>query len=304
MATVKKKKSVSKSVPAIDDKTKQVLVTYQRNEITEYSIYSRLAKVQKNKENSEVLYRIAEDEKKHYAFWKSFTNREVAPDRFRIMYYYWISRILGLNFGIKLMERGEEQAQENYEDLTARIPGSAKVKKDEEQHEKELVALIQEERLNYVGSIVLGLNDALVELTGALAGLTFAFQNTGLVALAGLITGISASFSMAASEFLSARSSGDGENALKSSLYTGIAYIFTVVFLVVPYFVFNNPYLALVFTILTALLIILIFNFYVSVAKDYSFKKRFLEMASLSLAVAAISFGIGFMVRRILGVEI
>ncbi len=90
---------------------------------------------------------------------------------------------------------------------------------DEERHENELIDMIDEERLNYMGSVVLGLNDALVELTGALAGFTFAFQDTRIIALTGLITGISASFSMAASEYLSTRHEG-GENALKSSIYS------------------------------------------------------------------------------------
>ena len=40
----------------------------------------------------------------------------------------------------------------------------------EEEHERELIALIDEERLRDMGSVVLGLNDALVEFTGMLAG--------------------------------------------------------------------------------------------------------------------------------------
>jgi len=57
--------------------------------------------------------------------------------------------------------------------------------------------LIEEKRLEYTGSIVLGLNDALVEMTGALAGLTLALQNTRLIALSGLVTGIAAASDIA-----------------------------------------------------------------------------------------------------------
>jgi len=42
-----------------------------------------------------------------------------------------------------------------------------------------------------------------------------------------------------------------------------------------------------------AILIILVFNFYISVAKDLPFKQRFFEMAGISLGVAVISFIIG-----------
>ena len=63
-----------------------------------------------------------------------------------------------------------------------------------------------------------GLNDALVELTGALAGLTFAFKDSRTIALAGLITGISASFSMAASDYLSNKADDDGKNPTRSAI--------------------------------------------------------------------------------------
>ncbi|HOK42587.1 MAG TPA: VIT1/CCC1 transporter family protein [Thermoclostridium caenicola] len=152
--------------------------------------------------------------------------------------------------------------------------------------------------------MVLGLNDALVELTGTLAGLTFALKNTRLIALSGLITGIAASLSMAASEYLSTRTEQDSGRALKSSLYTGVTYIFTVAILVLPYLFLSNYVLSLVVTIIAAIIIILAFNFYISVAKDLPLKERFFEMAGISLGVAIISFGIGYLVRIFLGVDI
>ena len=280
------------------------LQTAQKNEITEYYIYSRLAKVIPQKQNSEVLQRIAGDEQRHHDFWMKYTQRTVRPSRWKIFFYFWISRILGITFGIKLMERGEERAQINYEIIARRIPKASQIIADEHAHEQELIGLIEEERLNYVGSIVLGLNDALVELTGALAGFTFALQNTRLIALAGLITGIAASFSMAASEYLSTKSEGSGERALKSSIYTGVAYIVTVILLILPYLLVANYFLCLGLTLSIAMIIIFFFNFYISVAKDYSFKRRFLEMAALSLGVAMLTFAIGFLIRKTLGIEV
>ena len=115
------------------------------------------------------------------------------PGSLKVFFYFIVSKLLGLTFGLKLMERGEEGAQINYSAITEHVPEAQRILEDEKKHEDELLSLIDEERLNYVGSIVLGLNDALVELTGTLAGLTFALQNTKLIALAGLITGIAAS---------------------------------------------------------------------------------------------------------------
>ena len=164
--------------------------------------------------------------------------------------------------------------------------------------------MLDEERLQYAGSVVLGLNDALVELTGALAGLTLALQNTKLIALSGLITGIAASMSMAASEYLSTRSEKTNKEPIRAAIYTGIAYIGTVTLLVLPYLLFENYYIDLAITMTVAVLIIAVFNYYISIAKGESFKTRFLEMAGLSLGVATFSFIIGFFIRKWLDIEI
>ncbi|MGQ9461005.1 MAG: VIT1/CCC1 transporter family protein, partial [Candidatus Bathyarchaeaceae archaeon] len=190
----------------IDKEAKKTIVTAQRNEITEHFIYEKLSRSIKDSHNRDILKRISSDELKHYDFWKKYTGKDAKPDKLRVWKYFLISRIFGITFGIKLMERGEEKAQETYEKISKFVPDAKSIVKDEDEHEKQLIDLIDEERLRYVGSMVLGLNDALVELTGALAGLTLALQNTRLIAMAGLITGIAASLSMSASEYLSTKS--------------------------------------------------------------------------------------------------
>jgi vacuolar iron transporter family protein len=280
-----------------------ILLKFQKNEITEHFIYKKLSEKVKGDNNKDILKKISNEEKAHYDFFKRFTQQEIAPNKLLITFYFWISRILGLTFGLKLMEKGESNAQINYEKVKAAIPEIARIEEDEVAHEKELIDLIEEEKLEYVGSIVLGLNDALVELTGALAGLSFALQNTRLIALAGLITGIAASFSMAASQYLSQKAE-NSPTALKSSLYTGAAYILTVALLILPYLLFSNFMVCLAFTLAVAILIILFFNYYISVAKDLDFRKRFFEMAFISIGVSAITFGIGVLIRQFLGIDI
>jgi len=280
------------------------LLGYQRNEITEYHIYRRLASAQKSPENREVLEKIAQDELGHYQLWKEHTQRDVQPSWFWMWFYYLLSRLFGFTFGVKLMERGEESAQQNYSRLQGIIPNIDHFIHDEDSHEAALIAMLDEESLRYAGSVVLGLNDALVELTGALAGLTLALQNTQLIALSGLITGIAAALSMAASEYLSTRSEETEKQPLKSAIYTGVAYIITVSILILPYLLFDNYYLCLALAIISAVLIIAVFNYYISVAKDAPFRRRFLEMAAVSLGVAGFSFILGYLIRSLLGVEI
>ena len=203
------------------------------------------------------------------------------------------------------MERGEEHAQDEYEQLAEEVPESVHIRKQEEEHEAALLEMLDEERLQYVGSMVLGLNDALVELTGSLAGFAFALQNTRLIALSGLIVGISATFSMASSEFLAARSEGRSD-ALKSCSYTGIAYLLTVIALITPYLIFPGTQFipALLFMLLVVILIIAGFTYYTSVAQDEPFKSRFLEMAVISISVAIMSFVVGILAKKFLGVDL
>jgi VIT1/CCC1 family predicted Fe2+/Mn2+ transporter len=283
---------------------REKLLTVQKNEITEHFIYKKLSQSVKDPHNRNILQRISQDELKHYNFWKRHTRMDVNPDKLKIWKYFLISKIFGITFGIKLLERGEKQAQLTYEEISKSLPEAQSVIKDENEHERQLINLIDEERLRYIGSMVLGLNDALVELTGALAGFTFALQNTQLIAVTGLITGIAASLSMAASEYLSVKSEGGAQNPFKAAVYTGITYVLTVLFLILPYLIFTNLYFCLSITIFNAILVIFIFTFYISVARDISFRKRFFEMALISLGIAALTFSIGFLIRGFLNIEV
>lgn len=288
----------------INEDTRRRILQAQENEITEHHIYQRLAAMVPDEHNRDVLRRISDDELRHYHFWKQHTQEDVKPDRLKIGFYSTIGRIMGVTFAARLMEAGEGDAQEEYRDLASEIPGAEDIADEEEEHEDELLDLIDEERLQYVGSIVLGLNDALVELTGALAGLTFAMGNADLIAMVGLITGIAAALSMGASEYLSTKSEEGEQHPLKAAMYTGVAYSVAVFFLILPFLLVGNPYSAMGLTLAAAIVIIFVFTFYIAIAKGLSFRKRFLEMATLSLSVAAISFGIGFVVRRFFDVDI
>ncbi len=282
--------------------TMEALLEFQRNEITEYNVYLSLAQ-KVDEENRKVLERIARDELRHYSILRKYTGRDVEPDAKKVLLYSMIAKVFGVTFAIKLMERGEELAQEGYEKIINEIPEAATLLREEEDHENQLIELLREERVEYVGSMVLGLNDALVELTGALAGLTFALQNAKLIGVAGLVMGVAASLSMAASEYLSRRSEGMG-NPVKGALYTGTAYILTVALMVFPFLALPDPYVALASMLSIAVVIIGVFSFFVSVVKDQSFRRMFLEMLAISLGVALVSFAVGWVARAAFGVEI
>ena len=289
----------------VSEKALAVIKKMQQNELTESVIYEKIAAFAKGEENKQTLLRLAREEKAHYEIWKTYSGMEMKPQMGKVRWFTLVARILGFTFAVKLMERGEENAQEEYQVLVQEVAESVHIRQQEEEHEKALLEMLDEETLQYVGSMVLGLNDALVELTGSLAGFAFALQNNRLIALSGLIVGISATFSMASSEFLAARSEGRSD-ALKSCSYTGIAYLVTVVLLIAPYLLLGPGQYLLALCCMLAVVVLIIagFTYYTSVAQDQPFGSRFLEMAGISITVAVLSFVVGILAKRFLGVDL
>ncbi len=292
------------NITTINGKIREHLLTAQRNEITEFHVYHKLSGLAKGEHNVRILKSIGDCERDHYQALREITGKDVAPDWLKMWFFYLVSRIMGITFGLKLMEKGESSATAAYEGFSGAVTGLDRISREEAEHEEQLIGIIDDEKLKYVGSIVLGLNDALVELTGALAGFTLAFGEIRLIALAGLITGIAGAFSMAASEYLSIKSGGEVLHPVKAALYTGVTYLFTVLFLILPYLVLDNQYLSLGVTLANALLVIFLFTGYVSVAQDIPFRKRFSEMAAISLGIAALTFGISYFVRLFFNIDV
>ncbi len=282
---------------------KDILLKFQKAEAQGYKLYSFLARHADSK-NAEILERIAKDELNHYRILKKYTGKDVKPPFFSTLAMKLLSFLLGYTFVVKMMELSEKKAEAGYETILKDIPEARKMLEDEQIHEDRLITMLEEERIGYIGSMVLGLNDAIVELTGTLAGLTFALRVSKIVGVAGLITGIAASLSMAASEYLSQKSEKTGKNPLKASFYTGVAYVITVALLIFPFFVFHSPYWAIALSLFDAFLVILLFTFFVSVVKEESFRSLFLEMILISFGVAIFSFLIGIIARAVLNVEI
>jgi VIT1/CCC1 family predicted Fe2+/Mn2+ transporter len=288
----------------LSNEIKQRVITAQKSELTEHFIYEKLSRSVKDRHNRDIMKRISGDELRHHDFLKTLSSIDVKPKRFKMWMYYIFSRIFGITFSIKLMESGEGEAQINYREISSSIPAVKDIVLDEHEHENELIAMIDEERLRYIGAIIRGLNEALVELTGALAGLTLALQDSDLVAR----------YSVPASErdiaipvirpAAAIKSESGNQRPVKAALYTGFANVLTVAFLIFPFFIFSNIYFSLGLMLFNAILVIFIFNFFISVTRELSFKRKFTEMAIISLGIAGITFLIGLLARNLLHLEV
>lgn len=289
-------------------KQKKYLIKFQRMEVTERRLYLAIAKkVHRNAHNKEVILRIADEEKKHYQIWKKYSQRDVAPNYWAVVLGLLFTHIIGYTFVLKWMEMKADHlfTEENLVLLSPVIPEvELVIMKDEHRHETEILDMLDQNYLRFIGSIVLGLNDALVEMIGSLAGFTLAYQDAKLVAVTGFITGVAASLSMAASEYLSLKSEGRSD-AVLASIFTGAAYIIVVLLLILPYILLpNHIYIALTLVVITVLLIIFAFNYYMAVIQGTRFWARFAEMAVISLGVAGVSFVIGLLAKIFLHIDI
>ncbi|MDP7312372.1 MAG: VIT1/CCC1 transporter family protein, partial [Candidatus Thalassarchaeaceae archaeon] len=212
------------------DAKRAELLRLQRMEATESTIYRHFSTRHKDEKCKKILEELAVEEERHEQILAEITGEQVKARKLMVIIHIFLSRLFGLTFAIRLMERAESEISAAYRRLDLN-----ELADEEDSHEERLTGMLSEQRLEHTGSIVLGMSDALIELTGALAGLTFALQSMELVALAGLVTGIAAAFSMGASEFLSKRTEVDSGSPMTAALFTWAAYFTTVILLIAPY---------------------------------------------------------------------
>ncbi len=290
---------------SLTQKQLDLLTSFQKDELTSALLYKKIAKRVKDKNNKNILLRISTEEQAHAHIWQQYTKKELKPNFFKVLFFQLVSFFLGYTFVIKILETHEYKGIQALQEIKENFPEVEYIISQEETHETELINMLNEERLNYIGAMVLGLNDALVELTGCIAGLTFVLMNTKLIALAGIITGVAATLSMAASNYLAEKANGN-KKALVASCYTGIAYLITVIFLTLPYLLFaEHLFLPALITMLSIVIfLIFIFSAYISIVKSEKIAPRFYEMAGISLTVALISFLIGLGAKMFFGIEV
>ena len=152
---------------------------------------------------------------------------------------------------------------------------------------------------NCRGAIILGMHDAIVSLTGLIAGLFFAFTDSNIIIISCIISSITASISMGAANYLAVKSTNQ-ESALKSAIYTSVAYMTTCILLILPFFVFRDRVTTLIAIVCMAIFIIFAFN--LCCYRGKVFYKHFFEMLSICTIVSMVAFFIGEIASQIFGI--
>lgn len=284
------------------------LIRYCEDEYTDHLVYQKLAARENNAERRETLLSLSRQEEAHYKFWKSLLDGyEPRVRRLFLQMVVLMRYLFGVTFAVKFLERHEEQVIEEYRRVRPQVDGEAgtrldQIIADEEKHEDFFIGQINEGVVKYLGFIVLGLADAIIEITGVHAGFLGVTSSTTMAGVAGLIVGFAAAISMATAAYLQAKQSTE-RNPITSALITGFSYILAVVFLALPYFLTGNMLLAFIVSLFMAMLLTAYFTFYSAVLFDRHFGKEFLESSALTIGTAIATYLFGEFLGRLFGIH-
>ena len=280
-----------------------------QDEYADRSVYLALSKRERNPAFKKSLEDIANGEQSHFEFWQTYApDVKVSEKKLRTYLIVLLRIILGLTFTLKLMERHEGKLHLRYKRITESIPSADRTRfqemmDSEEGQEDLLIGQIQENRVKYMSFIVLGLADAVVEISGIHAGSLGIYGKTQLAGLAGIIAGMAASIAMASAAYAQAKQGFQG-SAKWSAIYTGVSYMITAVFLALPYFLTPNMVGALATSLIIGVVLVAAMTFYDTVISGRPFKRQFGEIAGIILAASLALFVVGTLVGQYLGIRI
>ena len=206
-------------------------------------VYKRLAErdQQKNPKLKEILTTLSNTEYKHYEFWKKYApDAKISANSWAIYLTLFLRLIFGYSFAIKYLEKHEAAVIARYKSIKSTIPEADQrefdeMVRDEEEHENTFMEQMQGPYLKYISFIILGLADAIVEISGIHAGSLGIYHSTELTGLAGIVAGASASIAMASAAYAQAKQGFQGSASI-SAIFTGVSYFINALILASPYF--------------------------------------------------------------------
>lgn len=285
---------------------------YALDELFDFLFYREMAKREKDPRNRATFEKLSEEERQHYVFWSSLGGPVKLGylDKLRLRLALLSGVFLGRVFTVKLLERHEKAVIEEYRKLldSDTLPRDAaerlaSILRDEEEHEAKFAEQIEEARVRYLGSLALGMSDAIIELSGVHAGFLSYTASPLYTGIAGLIVGVSASMSMAAAAYLQAKQE-PGKAPGVSAATTGLMYMFTVLVLTAPFLAGFPMLVALASSLSSALLVLALFTFYSSVIRETNFLRDYAENVLVILLVVTAGYLFGGLVKSVLGFEV
>ncbi len=314
---------------------------YYAKELMDYIIYSRISEKIKDKKRKMRILKLAEMEKKHAEFWKKVAERRKIrvkdkTSKLKIWFFMILSSI-SLTWTAKILELLENKAIKDYYSIyenkeldKEELDSLKKIIEDELFHEIEMIDIEKKESnfIDHIRDVFLGMNDGLVEILSALAGLVSLYPNDPLlIGITGTIVGLSGTLSMAIGTYISVKNQKDvkekgnfeyhvakqlnirtnlkyeeiTENPLKAGYLTGIFYIIGTALVVYPFFLGIAPKIAILISALTAVITWIIAGFIIAISSGISIKGKILEMLLTGLGAAVVTYSFGYIINYLTG---
>ena len=290
----------------------QVARDSANDEYTDYLVYKRLSESSsvKDPKIKQILVTLSNTEYGHYEFWKKFlpSDTKVVANTWAIYLTLLLRMIFGNTFAIKYLEKHETAVIKKYKSVKNSIPEVDQRRfdemvRDEEEHENTFMEQMQGPYLKYIAFIILGLADAIVEISGIHAGSLGIYHSTEITGLAGIVAGASASIAMASAAYAQAKQGFQGSPTI-SAVFTGGSYFINAIVLAAPYFFTKSQEIAITTSIIFALLIIAFVTYYNSVVSSARFLRDFTELSGIMLGASAALFLFGLLIRSVFGITI
>jgi VIT1/CCC1 family predicted Fe2+/Mn2+ transporter len=290
---------------------REVAIEGGKDELTDHAVYKRLSTlgVGRNREFNKTLAKLAATELGHYEFWKKYApDEEIKANRLGVFLAILVKLILGTTFAVRYLERNETNVIRRYKSVAHMIPPEDTERfqlmlNDEEEHEKGFELQIQGGLVLYISFVVLGIADAVVEISGIHAGSLGIYNSTRLAGLAGVVAGGAASIAMASAAFAQAKQGFQG-SARVAAVYTGISYFATAVVLASPYFFTETMTLALGASLFLAVLLVAFNSFYSTVISGKSFSRDFLSITGVMFGATLALYILGIVIRYVFGISV
>jgi VIT1/CCC1 family predicted Fe2+/Mn2+ transporter len=320
-----------KSINGFMESREEMEKSFLKDELLDHETYLRLKKSEKSSEIRSLLQRLADKEEEHIRIWSMLLGKassSVKKPAFigvRVFLLRLLRKTLGIGFVTRLLERDEESGLERYKAGLKSGVMSERDKKylrrvigDEAEHETSFAGKVEQYsgELGYTQSIILGLNDGLVEIVAMVAGLATVATSSFIVVIIGLIAGISGTLSMAGGVYLSSKSEGLVEDAMdkekktvrvspsKEGYYTGIYYFVGALIAILPFIFGVGGAVGILLSIVLVSIALVIASTIIAVISGTSIRKRSLEMLAVSLGAAFVTILFGTFAKIHFGVSI
>ena len=262
------------------------------DEYTDYLVYKHLAESRRTKDPKlkAILNKLSSAEYKHYEFWRKYSpEKEIRPSMSTVYLTLFLRFIFGVTFATKYLEKHEDDVVKRYKSVSHLIPESDKsgfdeMVADEVEHEEAFLTETEGKYIKYISFVVLGLADAIVEISGIHAGSLGIYDRTDSPDSLASLRETAVLLRWRQLLMHKAKQGFQGSASISAS-FTGISYFVSAIILATPYFLTKVMYIALGTSFTLAILIIAFISYYNSIISESHFLRDFLELAGITVGV-------------------